>query len=198
MIDNMKKILNKAILGGLTVVLPIGLLAMVFNWLFVKLTTLIQPVTNLFVSVGMPEIVGDIIVFSSIIFACFLVGLFEMTRFGKFLLKKGEEFILKKLPGYKLIKEVILQFFGEKSNPFKKIGLAKLFDNDTLVTVFITDEHEHGYSVFMPTGPNPTSGNIYHLKKEQVKIIEDASIELTMKSIIACGAGSENLFKKDN
>ena len=192
---NMKNFLRKTILGGLTVVLPLALLAMVFNWLFVFLTDLIQPLTNLLMKYGIPEIVSDGLVFLAIILVCFGVGLFELTKLGKWLVVKGEENVLTRLPGYQLIKEVILQFLGEKTNPFNRVGLAKLFSNDTMVTVFITDEHDYGYTVFMPTGPNPTSGNIYHLKKEQVEIIEDASVELSMRSIIACGAGSEQLFK---
>ena len=66
------------------------------------------------------------------------------------------------------------------------------------VTVFVTDTHADGsYTVFMPTGPNPTSGNIYHLQAENVYPV-DVPVEDAMRSIISCGAGSSALVNKFN
>lgn len=64
------------------------------------------------------------------------------------------------------------------------------------MTAFVTEQHVDGsYSVFVPTGPNPTSGNIYHLKKKYVHLV-DVSVEDAMRSIISCGAGSGKLLKQ--
>ncbi len=63
------------------------------------------------------------------------------------------------------------------------------------MTGFITDEHPDGScSVFVPTGPNPTSGNIFHLPPSSVYRIE-VPVDEAMKSIIACGAGSKVLMQ---
>ena len=59
---------------------------------------------------------------------------------------------------------------------------------------FITDDQGEIITVFVPTGPNPTSGNIYHLEKDRV-MKTGASVDNGMKSIISCGAGSAELFK---
>ena len=92
-----------------------------------------------------------------------------------------------------MIKETVSQFIGNKKSPFSSVALAQIFGNETLVTVFVTDEHPDGsFTVFMPTGPNPTSGNIYHLKGDFVHPV-DVPVEAAMKSIISCGAGSEKL-----
>jgi uncharacterized membrane protein len=65
-----------------------------------------------------------------------------------------------------------------------------------LVSAFITDTHTDGtYTVFVPTGPNPTSGNIFHLKGEYVHPV-DVPVEDAMRSIISCGAGSSRLIKQ--
>ena len=94
-----------------------------------------------------------------------------------------------------LIKETVLQFIGENNSPFSRVALCNIFGNETQVTGFITEEHDNGmFTVFVPTGPNPTSGNIYHLKPEFVHLLE-VQPEETMKTIIACGAGSKNLLK---
>jgi uncharacterized membrane protein len=62
------------------------------------------------------------------------------------------------------------------------------------MTGFITDEHHDGlYSVFVPTGPNPTTGYIFHLKPKYVHHV-DVPIENAIKSVISCGAGSSDLI----
>ena len=64
-----------------------------------------------------------------------------------------------------------------------------------MVTAFVTDEYKGVFTVFVPTGPNPTSGNIYHLKAQYVHKL-NVSIESTMRSIISCGSGSNKLIKQ--
>jgi uncharacterized membrane protein len=58
----------------------------------------------------------------------------------------------------------------------------------------VTDEHEDGsFTVFVPTGPNPTSGQIFHLNQKYVHPL-DVGVEDAMRSIISCGAGSTDLL----
>ena len=60
----------------------------------------------------------------------------------------------------------------------------------------MTDRHEDGsFTVFVPTGPNPTSGNIFHMPASYVSLV-DHPVESTMRSIISCGAGSAELVAK--
>ena len=63
------------------------------------------------------------------------------------------------------------------------------------MTAFVTDDsQEDMWTVFVPTGPNPTSGNIYHLPVSTITVI-DISVETAMRSIISCGAGSASLLE---
>ena len=69
------------------------------------------------------------------------------------------------------------------------------FENDTLLTAFITVIHQDGrYTVLVPTGPNPTPGFIFHLQPQLVHPVR-ISVEEVLKSVISCGAGSKNLLK---
>jgi uncharacterized membrane protein len=62
------------------------------------------------------------------------------------------------------------------------------------MTAFITDTHQNGrYTVFVPTGPNPTSGLIFHIPQEYVHPV-GVSVEAAMRSVIGCGAGSADLL----
>lgn len=188
-----------SLLGGITVILPVALLFGAFGWVFKLITGIIQPLTHiLVVKSDMKEIVGHLIVLTIILIVCFLLGIIVKTSIGKFIHGSLEKTILKKIPGYSLVKETVLQFVGNKKSPFSSVALVNIFCNDTLATAFVTDEHDDGsFTVFVPTGPNPTSGNIFHLKSKYVHKL-DVSVEDTMRSIISCGSGSNKLIKKFN
>ena len=191
-----KSFVLTALLGGVIVILPVAILASVFGWVFSFTTGLIQPLTNLVVANSdLREIIAVGIVLGIILAVCFFIGLFVRTRFGKFIFNVIERHLLKIAPGYNLIKETVLQILGSKKSPYSSVALVQIYGNDTLMTAFVTDEHSDGsFSVFVPTGPNPTSGLIYHLKGECVHLI-DVPIEDAMRSIISCGAGSARLIE---
>jgi len=194
--NKIKLFINTTFLGGIIVILPVIILAAAFGWIFNFITNLIQPLTNILIAKSdFKEIIADGIVILIILLLCFFVGALVRTRFGKFLYTIIEQNLLKIAPGYTLIKETVLQILGSKKSPFSSVALAQLFENDTMVTCFVTEEHSDGsFSIFVPTGPNPTSGNIYHLKKEYVHPI-DVPVENAMRSIISCGAGSDVLIE---
>ena len=83
--------------------------------------------------------------------------------------------------------------FGKNRSFFREVVLVDIFNSGTLMTGFITDDQGEIITVFVPTGPNPTSGNIYHLQKDRV-LKTKASVDNGMKSIISCGAGSAEIF----
>ena len=72
--------------------------------------------------------------------------------------------------------------------------IVDLFGSGTLMTGFITDDQGEILTVFVPTGPNPTSGNIYHVPKDNV-LRTKAAVDTGMKTIISCGAGSNEIFE---
>lgn len=190
-----KECFKTSIFGGIVVILPVAILFFVFKWLFNLVTDIIRPLTNLVMARSeVQEIVADILVIAVIFGICFVIGLFVRTKLGKWIYQTLENRLLRIAPGYSLVKETVVQFFGNKKSPFSSVALVQLFGNTTLVSAFITDSHLDGsYTVFVPTGPNPTSGNIYHLEEKYVHPV-DVPIEDAMRSIISCGAGSAKLI----
>jgi uncharacterized membrane protein len=197
--NGLKSFFKTSLLGGLIVILPVALLLFLMTWVFDLVTGLIAPLTDLLLSRShMGRILADLIVIGVVLLSCFLVGIFVRTKLGALAYGAIERGMLNRAPGYSLIKETVLQFLGNKRSPFSSVALARIFGNDTLVSSFITDRHADGsYTIFVPTGPNPTSGNIYHLKGKYVHPV-DVSIEDAMRSIISCGAGSTKLVEARN
>jgi uncharacterized membrane protein len=184
------------ILGGVVVMLPFVILIFVVKWLFGYVSSVIKPFTNAVITnIRMPEIVGDVVVILLILFACFVVGVFVKTRVGMWILGGLEDSLFKRAPGYSTIKEAVGQLLGKESSPFSTVALVQLFGSDTLVSAFVTDSHPDGsHTVFVPTGPNPTSGMIYHVEGQYVHKV-DVPVEETMRTIISCGAGSTQLIQ---
>jgi uncharacterized membrane protein len=72
--------------------------------------------------------------------------------------------------------------------------MVDLYSNATRATGFVTDKLENGYlTVFIPTGPNPTNGMIYHVLPEQVEYI-DVKVEDAMRTVIGVGAGTNKIW----
>jgi uncharacterized membrane protein len=202
MFQRTKNFLKTTLLGGVIVILPITILIFAFRWLFGVVSSGIKPLTDLVVrtipllSNRYDELIATLIVIFVILGGCFLVGLFIRTRLGQLLYSSLEGGLLSKAPGYKMVKETVNQFFGRKQSPFSSVALVQIFQNETMVTAFVTDRHGNGtVSVFVPTGPNPTSGFIYHIPEKYVHPV-DVPVEDAMRSVISCGAGSEMLVNK--
>ena len=191
-----KTFIKTSLLGGLAVILPAVLLFLIFKWLFNRVTDVIQPLTNLVLARGeFQEFIADAIVIGIILTICFVVGAVVRTKVGQYIQENLENRILQVAPGYPTIKSVVMQFIGKKKSPFSSVALVRPFENDTMMTAFITDTHEkNGSTVFVPTGPNPTTGFIFHLQKQYVHPI-DISVEEAIRSVISCGAGSANFLQ---
>jgi len=203
MLARMKNFFKTTVIGGVIVILPTIILIFAFRWLFGVVGRAIEPLSNVVKrNLSLPENLEQLIaiamVISVIVLGCFLVGLFVRTRMGLMIYNSLEGSLLSKAPGYKMVKETVNQLLGKKESPFSSVALAQVFGNDTMLTAFITDRHDNGMvTVFVPTGPNPTSGFIYHVKKEFVHPV-NVSVEETMRSVISCGVGSEKLIRELN
>ncbi|NJN52140.1 MAG: DUF502 domain-containing protein [Gammaproteobacteria bacterium] len=94
-----------------------------------------------------------------------------------------------RLPGYKAIKEVVEYFGKNDRNPFAK-PVAVKFTDTVSFTGFLADERGDSATVFVPTGPNPTTGLIVHVPLAHVTRLGTPGAEV-LKTIIACGAGAQ-------
>ena len=197
----MRKYINATLLGGLAALLPIGLVILVVRWLINLVQKYLGPIVEWFVKLFdldsywmMLASYGILILAILIVF--FSIGVIIRTRIGRFFKKELEKKFLIKIPGYEIVRETVKQFFSKDRSFFSEVVLMDLFNSGTLVTGFITDDHKEYLTVFVPTGPNPTSGLIYHVRKDKV-LRTGASVENAMKSVISCGAGSSQIFRED-
>ena len=166
------------------------------NSLYQLLLKQIKKIFNFINLAYLQEVVADLISVVFILLICFVVGMFVRTKLGGYIHTFFEKNLLKRIPSYGLLKETVSQFMSGRKALFSSVALVDIFGNDTLVTAFIADEHSDGRcTVFIPTGPNPTSGFVVHVKSEHVYKI-DIPIEDAMRSIISVGLGSGRLIEE--
>ena len=197
------KFFRKSLLGGLVVLLPLGIIFFIFRWIYGILVDLTAPVASLLVrGFGMPGFVADLIGVAALVGLCFVVGNVVTTRLGRWAWEAIEEKIIARLPGYRSVREIIVQMLGSDSGRQSSLArgeVARIWiygrDVDVSVLGLVTSRHEDGrVSVFVPTGPNPTSGFIYHAGTEVVTLCPEIRVDEMMKAVVACGAGTGKLF----
>lgn len=192
-----RNFLRTTLIGGVVALAPLTLIILLFRWVINLIGRNLTPLVDTLLQDPDPnpyfKFALYIITFAAILVFFFIIGLIVRTRL-RVILNRAEDLYLQKIPGYKLAKETVQQFFGKNRSFFKEVVLVDIFNSGALMTGFITDDQGEVITVFVPTGPNPTSGNIYHLQKEKV-LKTGASVDNGMKSIISCGAGSTQIFE---
>ena len=147
------------------------------------------PVYPVFITAGLPKFVADWLAVLAVMVLCFLVGTLVATWLGSWLWQQWEENVMTRLPGYTTVREVIAQLMGNSSDsPFSRGEVARVWlygrNVDVSVTALVTSRHADGHvTVFVPTGPNPTSGFIYHVDETLVELHPEIGVESMMKTV---------------
>ena len=194
-------VIRKSLVGGLVILLPLAVIGFFFRWIYGIVTDITSPVATLFIrGWGWPQYAADLIGIVVLVTFCFLVGNLVTTRLGGWLWQRTEDGVMARLPGYRAVREVIAQLLGNsEDSPFARGEVARIWlygrDIDVSVLGLITSRFSDGkVSVFVPTGPNPTTGFIYIVDMSVITLCPDIKVEQMMKVVVACGAGSNRLF----
>jgi len=194
----MKKLFKTNIIIGLFTILPIVILIIVFQYLYKMVKDFTFPMTS---ALKINDIVGDyfaaFIGLILLLILLFIIGSVVKTRIGKYLFSQVERGILKNIPFYCAIKELIEKFKGGqgKAPVFTRVGLVDPYKTGSYMTAFITDETEERYTVFMPTSPQPTTGYVFHVKKEDFILTPEVKLDEALKTVISVGVGSDAILK---
>ncbi|MCB0509256.1 MAG: DUF502 domain-containing protein [Chitinophagales bacterium] len=193
--SNFKNFLATTFLGGLVVILPLAIFAILAKWVIGFFDGIIDPIASLFPE-RWNEVLIKILAFAIITALCFIIGLIVRTQFGTSLFNWFEEQLFSRLPLYSTIKDTVQQFFGKEKSAFSQVVLIEPFGKGAKMVGFITDETDDGVlTVFTPTAPNPTNGYVFVVNKADAEYIE-AKSELAMRNIISLGAGTGKMLQK--
>lgn len=194
--------IRKIFLTGLLVSLPLVVTVVVFKFVFDTLDNFLGPlVTRLLVEAGAPirptyKIPGVGVVTTLAI--VFLVGLLTRHWIGRKLWDLGEN-IVSRIPLIRPVyigaKQVVETFAANSSQTFSKVVMLEYPRRGIYCLAFITSETrgeaqertaENLVNVFLPTTPNPTSGFLLLVPREEL-IIMDMTVEEGIKMIVSGG-----------
>jgi uncharacterized membrane protein len=197
----MRSFIGLTLFGGLMVVLPMTIFILLVGWLLGVITSLISPLSELLTSLTpIAKFLADLLGIAIVLAACFVIGLLIRTKLGSWLHDVLDQWLTRLAPGYKTIREVVMQLLGGEGNTSLLKGQvcrAYLMGRAAGVSVtgVVTSTHANGdYTVYVPTAPIPTSGFVYHLSAECVDLLPHISVEAAMRTVIACGSGSQVIF----
>ena len=194
----MKKIFDfvKAmVIGGVLFFIPLIILIVILQKAFQIAAALVMPIIKLLNVTHIFGIGVEIIVAIAIIlFILYLGGLISKTSRAKKAVKKIEDALLSKVPGYDMIKNMGESFVGIEGNTSISTVLARI--EDAWQYGFLIEEIEgEQYAVYVPGAPNPMSGSVYILEKDRIKKT-NIPLQAAMKSLRGLGIGSNELLKK--
>ncbi len=187
-------------LTGLVVVAPIAITIWIAWWFVSLFDRWVKPI--------IPEIYnpdhylpftvpGVGLLFTVLIIT--LIGFFTANLVGRSIISWWER-ILERMPVlrsiYRGTKQIFATALSQGSRNFKSVGLIEYPRKGVYVVAFVARELDSGdlgltpgspmLACFMPTTPNPTSGFLFFVHRDEVQIL-DISVEDAAKLVISAG-----------
>jgi uncharacterized membrane protein len=184
-------------IGGFFVVLPVAIVLFLVGKVLAALVMAVSPLLEMMTlrqigGVGIATLLAIVLFFA----LCFVTGLLIRTHFGKIAGRWVEWQILRKLPGYRIIKNLTSRFSGVEGTEFAP-ALVDLYGGDTRSLALIVEEQDDGgFTVFVPLAPTPTIGQVHVLPAAKVRKIE-APLGTVLNSFMQWGVES-NKFLSGN
>ena len=143
-----------------------------------------------------------------LIVALTLVGMFAAGFLGSFFLRLGE-WVVYKVPlvssVYSVLKQIFETFFSSKTQAFSKVVMLEYPRKGIWILGFVSSElrgevrdrfDREMLNIFIPTTPNPTSGFLIFVPKEDT-IELDMKVEDGIKFVISGGLVEPDQLKKN-
>ena len=184
-------------IAGIVVLIPIGI-TLYLTMFIINISSKILP-KELNPNHYMPYNIPGLEIFISLILITF-IGWLSLSFIGKKLLSIFEN-VLKRIPILRTIYSAIGQMtdtFTNQDNKKKNVVLVEYPRKGTWAVAFATKDNEGEISrkinkklinVFVPTTPNPTSGFLLMVPKEEV-IYLDLTFEEASKFIVSAGTSN--------
>jgi len=193
----MKPVVNfmkTTIVGGLLFLVPAVLIILLVKNALELARKILMPIEKL---LPIENIAGaaveHLLAVVLIIAVCFAAGLAARTSPGAKLNAWLERAILRRVPGFGLIKRVTREMVNMESQSDLSVALARI--EDAWVLSFIVEKLENGLlAVFVPSAPTPAVGSIYYLTEDRVKRL-DVSVSSAIQCIMRLGVGSRELLQ---
>mgnify|MGYP001325097355 FL=1 len=181
-------------LTGLISIFPLAITYFIINWLFIFFSGPGKKIINYFFTDYNSSIIEHIVGFILTFLFIYIVGAIISNVLGKKIYLLFEK-LLAKIPLvsyiYNTIKQITDTLSISQKQAFQKVVYIEYPKEDIWTIALVTGESQDSegveyYQIFVPTTPNPTSGFMLFVKKENAKETQ-MSIDEGLKIIISGG-----------
>ena len=181
-------------LTGLISIFPLAITYFIINWLFIFFSGPGKKIINYFFTDYNSSIIEHIVGFILTFLFIYIVGAIISNVLGKKIYLLFEK-LLAKIPLvsyiYNTIKQITDTLSISQKQAFQKVVYIEYPKEDIWTIALVTGESQNSegveyYQIFVPTTPNPTSGFMLFVKKENTKETQ-MSIDEGLKIIISGG-----------
>ena len=181
-------------LTGLISIFPLAITYFIINWLFIFFSGPGKKIINYFFTDYNSSIIEHIVGFVLTFLFIYIVGAIISNVLGKKIYLLFEK-LLAKIPLvsyiYNTIKQITDTLSISQKQAFQKVVYIEYPKEDIWTIALVTGESQDSegveyYQIFVPTTPNPTSGFMLFVKKENAKETQ-MSIDEGLKIIISGG-----------
>lgn len=194
--------IRNSFMRGIAIIVPMVITIIVLKTLFDAIDGIISPLTDELLGYHIPG-VG----FITMVLLIMVVGLMSRNLVGRVIIKFFDK-LISTLPLartiYSAIRDLISAFaISAKSKTFKNVVLVEYPRNGLYSVGFATNEvfinidnqnNTDLVSVYFPHPPNPTSGVVIFVPRDQVKIL-NLTIEEGLKLVLSGGVVSKEEIK---
>jgi len=161
--------------------------------ILIVLVKLVELLNKLSKAVGLESALSAfvliLLVITGFVLLCYGAGSLVHTKVGGWSFDKFEKLILAQVPGYRIIKNIIIGVSEEKVKSYKP-ALIQLGPKGTAIMGFVMEENgNETITVFVPNSPVLTMGNIYIVEKNRVTLLESGYLDM-FNCISEWGTGS--------
>ncbi len=193
--------LRTALISGLLMLAPLAITWIVFSALFERVGGSFRPLFFSYVPETLQQyaIVWNILATFLVLILVTALGYVSRYVLSKYFGGLAERFI-QTIPGighvYNTVKQIVSTFRTQHRQLFSKVVLVEFPRNGVYSIGFLTNKSQGEpqakvamelWTIFVPTSPNPTSGFLLLVPKEQITELE-MSVGDGMKMIISGGA----------
>ena len=174
---------------GLVVIVPLAVLVL----LIAKVVEILQTVA---LSLELESTVGAglaiVIALLLLLLVCLGIGTIVRTKIGTWSFKKLEQAILRHVPGYELLGNILKGFAKEKA-AYPAV-MVQLHGPGSAVFGLAMEEHQNGVlTVFLPSAPALTVGSLHIVERDRVTFLDASTVDVA-QCISQWGVGSQKVL----
>lgn len=195
--------IRTAFFSGLLLLAPLAVTLLVFSWLVQQVGGPFREwfffyIPETLLNAPNLSLIWDVLATIIVLLLITLLGYVSRLVLGRYFGQVAERAI-NNIPGlgtvYRTVKQIVDTFSVQKRNIFEKVVLIQFPREGSWVIGFLTNQAKGEiqtrterdlWTIFMPTTPNPTSGFLLLIPREDIREL-DMSVGDAMKLIISGG-----------